>query len=208
MKERPILFSAPMVRALVAGTKTQTRRAMKPQPMPDGNLLRWGAAAWGEKVRSVPVLPGHSLAARCPYGKPGDVLWIREAWRAADIYDGTPPAEIPGGAAVWYEADGKHVPQRTGDLRLVAGKLRPGIHQPRWMCRLRLLLTEVRVERLKSISDDDALAEGIDRAAPLKGIVLPTPVDAYEALWDSINGPGAFAKDAWVWVLHFQRFER
>lgn len=130
MTERPILFSAPMVRALLADTKTQTRRIVK------------GCISFDDDYEIV----------ASPYGTPGDRLWVREAWRSGKLTDRFPPREMTP-HPVWYDADGA-APAATN------GKPRPGMFMPRWASRITLDLTGVRVERLQDISEADALAEG------------------------------------------------
>lgn len=140
-KSRGILFSAPMVRALLAGTKTQTRRVIKP----DG------------RYRLDLVCPSDGGPARCPQGAPGDRLWVREAWRADVAHDALPPREIPPGSPVFMEASALN--WQGGPHDGTPGKLRPGMFMPRWASRILLEVTEVRVERLQDISeaDNDAL---------------------------------------------------
>lgn len=213
MTEHPILFSDPMVRAILAGTKMQTRRVVKPQP--DG-------AAWYQK-------PGHSLIGRdaadmarkmvddCPYGQPGDRLWVREAWALID--KDYKPADLAQATALVYRADGLKVPnQRDPEIRatfadrcrmpLDAIKWRPSIHMPRIASRIDLEITGVRVERLNDISEADAVAEGVNvhpdhHGKPRNSIY--SPVQAYCDLWESINGPDSWAANPWVWCLTFKR---
>jgi hypothetical protein len=172
MKERPILFSAPMVRALLAGTKTQTRRAWPEQP-PAGTPIGYTP---------------DTQAGR--YGKRGDQLWVREAWRADKRCDHAAPREISPRSAVMYEADGGACQYPL----MTPGKLRPGMFMPRWASRITLEVTGVRVERLWEISQADVQAEGCD------GYVL-----TYAKLWESINGPGSWDANPWVWVVEFKR---
>lgn len=141
MTDRQILFSAPMVRALLAGTKTQTRRLVKPQPwILAGELLCWKDDA----------LTQEEMAQRCPYGQPGDRLWVREAWKAHTTFDHLPPRDIPH-SHVWYMAD---------DGYKAESRYRQGMFMPRWASRITLEITAVRVEKLQDISADDARAEG------------------------------------------------
>ena len=203
MRERPILFSAPMVRALLAGTKTQTRRVVKPQFAADAIPVEMPATdpagGW--------VVPGHSgvwwcdAAAnpddvrRCPYGQPGDRLWVRETFsgpwcmEAQDGAAAAPPSKWAESSRIWYWADGEPA---YGDWT----RPRPSIHMPRWASRITLEITSVR---LQDISEADAIAEGVytDPASPA--------YDAYAQLWDEINGPGSWAANPWVWVLEFCR---
>lgn len=161
-KERPILFSGLMVRALLAGTKRQTRRLLQPRhlsgtgwPMPDGNASASALTA--------------NLARYSPYGQPGDRLWVRETWRTAASLDALSPAGIAKRAleAGWnepwcpveYVVDGLR--DNWDSTWGAPGKTRVSIHMPRWASRLTLEVTEVRVQRLQEISEEDAKAEGI-----------------------------------------------
>ncbi|WP_343718778.1 hypothetical protein [Achromobacter dolens] len=226
MRERPILFSGPMVRAILAGHKTQTRRVVKP----------WEPGYPTSVPKALPadfsMLPdGTSFRATCPYGQPGDRLWVREAFRFAASLDRLPPNDVgekaldAGYNTPWaptqFEADG----HRTGSWRgfdtppavTTPGKLRPGIHMPRWVCRLVLEITSVRVERLQDIDENDAIAEGIDldqldesqerydMVADHNMVGRPTAIGAYRNLWESINGAGAWDANPWVWVVEFRR---
>lgn len=196
--ERPILFSAPMVRALLAGTKTQTRRVVK-----DTGLYAIDAAVHGPETAARELL---ALASRCPYGQPGHKLWVREAWRTDSDHDDKPPRDIHEGVHVWYEA-GRGLSAIRGLSRM--GKLRPGMFMPRWASRITLEVSEVRVERLQAISEADAIAEGIGRTA--SGHWLPGPCDhpewAYHQLWDQINGAGAWDLNPFVWCVSFRRID-
>lgn len=191
VKERPILFSGPMVRAILDGRKTQTRRIVKPQPEAVSFAWRWSnkttRVQWGEK------LSGNALARYCPYGVAGDRLWVREAWKVASNYDDFKPSEIPesviNDGIVRYLADG------DTDLD---GRYRHARFMPRWASRITLEITKVRVERLQEISEEDSSAEGI--AYP-----TDTAKAAYRQVWDSINGKGAWDKNPWVWVISFRR---
>ena len=211
MKERPILFSAPMVRAVLKGSKTQTRRVVKPQPPAGHNWAGWcvcstyradeGKATWA--AGSMPrLLDAHRVP--CPYGMPGDRLWVREAWRALRRFDSMPPLDIEWRSMVAYEAD-----TPTGDYRQAPhgrmGKLRPPIHMPRWASRITLEVTGVRVERLQDISSEDSLAEGIYPTST--GLYPGSPRAAYRNLWEEINGPGSWDTNPWVWVVEFRRLD-
>lgn len=166
MAERPILMSAPMVRAILAGAKTQTRRVVKPQPSDEWSpevgpycptvVGRDGIEEPGEEIFGA---ADESEGRKCPFGEPGTLLWVRETWRALKRFDSHPPRDISA-SLVGYEAD----PAR-GDLLPVPegrmGKVRPSIHMPRWASRITLELLSVRVERLQEISEADARAEGL-----------------------------------------------
>jgi hypothetical protein len=176
-----------MIRALLAGTKTQTRRVVK-----DTGLYAIDAAVHGQETAARELL---ALASRCPYGQPGDQLWVREAFSGSIAYErhGYPLREW--GNKIWFWADGN--PQR-GDWT----KPRPSIHMPRHLSRITLELTEVRVERLQAISEADARAEGFELGAPP---CIDAPLRWYRHLWDQINGAGAWDANPWVWVVEFQR---
>lgn len=224
MKARGILMSAPMVLALLDGRKTQTRRICKPQPHSVGDhfstrshgtlmIRRPGEEAW----KPVP----------CPYGKPGDLLWVRETWAQPTSLDPGPVfyrADYPRCVPAKYE----NVPQDPDVIRWS-----PGIHMFRWMSRLTLRITDVRVERLQEISEPDALAEGVTMpelereefdaslCARCGGTLLymsvanggahfdtdctdcSTARDRYRHLWNFINGADSWAANPWVWVLCF-----
>ena len=169
MKERPILFSAPMVRALLAGTKTQTRRIAK------GLALEWLSEGFE------PTFVADDANRLCPYGKPGDRLWVREAWAKTHCL---------GHEMFVYRAEDN----RTD----YGGPWKPSIHMPRLASRILLEIVSVRIERLQDISEADAEAEG-----------TPIPcggwVGGYRNLWESINGPGSWDSNSWVWVVEFKR---
>jgi hypothetical protein len=217
MRERPMLFSAPMVRAVLAGTKTQTRRVVK---LPHQNPLgRWEVLPWGgpnggrtRDGRTVPFqnVIGHSRTGEiigCPHGQPGDRLWVREAWRTVKEADDTPPRDMDAAYRLWYEADA-HADHHGHQLGY--GKLRPGMFMPRWASRITLEVTGVRVERLQDISEADAIAEGAPSADLASGreCIFPhqgTHRWGFRLLWESINGPGSWDANPWVWVVEFKR---
>ena len=213
MKERPILFSGAMVRALLAGSKTQTRRVCKPattlsavvevpDPMERGQV--YNGSHFGDEDGAVQFA--------CPYGGIGDRLWVRETFRGCRAYEvqGYPPKDW-GNKPIWFEADGAP----PGDAKAWALRARPSIHMPRWASRITLEVTAVRVERLQDISEDDAIAEGCTlnhngyywggphAVSGLKQ--LATAKGAYQDLWESINGPGSWDANPWVWVVEFRR---
>lgn len=203
MTERPILFSAPMVRALLAGTKTQTRReAKKLVRHPDlGNLYTAGALVMEHE-------PRHVIERACPYGQPGDRLWVRESWMP------DPPIDDSWASTQWAGCrDGKiaGVPERFRHPRFcnyaadwLHGPVSwtPSIHMPRWASRILLEITDVRVERLQDITRGDAMAEG----CPFPNMANATsPRDWYAALWEEINGGGSWDANPWVWVVEFKR---
>lgn len=194
MKERPILFSAPMVRGLLNDTKTQTRRVFKAK----------NGGVWPNRND----LPGmRQILRNCPYGQRGDRLWVREAWRAPSSCDHLPPRSISDSEGVRFMAE------EIFGADPGFGKGRPGMFMPRWASRITLEITEVRVERLQDISEADALAEGIVRLK--EGFGLPDgshfhatdPRQSYLSLWESINGPGSVEANPWVWAVSLKRME-
>lgn len=198
MKERPILFSAPMVRALLAGTKTQTRRVVNER----SHQLLSAAAQVGEchaldAISPATINDQATWAQFCPYGAPGDRLWVRETW-AHSIHAMAAMSDEDG---PFVYAATHRVDQRLGE------KWRPSIHMPRYACRLKLEITGVRVERLNAISDVDALSEGIDRHDVLTDGDPPPGWHrgTFEKLWERINGPESWVANPWVWVVEFKR---
>jgi len=201
MTERGILFSAPMVRALLDGTKTQTRRAVKRQPWVSCSIEEGGG---GEPPFVYSALhgagPGHDVDESrtpcvCPYGQPGDRLWVRETWARPAALDPGPTvyrADYPACVPAQYE----NVPPAEE----IAWK--PSIHMFRKDSRILLEIVSVRVERLQDISAIDALAEGCSHNDMRHGDSL---VSVYARLWESINGAGSWDANPWVWVVEFKR---
>jgi hypothetical protein len=232
MRERGILFSAPMVRAILEGRKTQTRRVVPratgafwdhpgwtPTVMRDGTIL-WRARA-----------PEHAFAMplKCPYGAPGDRLWVRETWGAVSPDEISRPlrectieyrADLPPGCT---DRPGKWPAEHSADPE--CPKWRPSLHMPRWASRLTLEVTSVRVERLQDITEEGARAEGVeqfgsgdcdecsdfscaacaDTEADYPGVRGGNQL-LFAELWDRINGKRApWASNPWVWVVSFER---
>jgi hypothetical protein len=178
MKERPILFSGPMVRAILDGKKTQTRRVVKPQPV-------WVAEP-NAPFKTTDADPNGMI--NCQYGYSGDRLWVRETFMPMPHLN----------AKAFYRASDQ----------LVGGKWKPSIHMPRKLSRIMLEITGIRVERLQDISESDAIAEGVNvhpdhYGRPRNSIY--SPVQAYRDLWESINGPLSWDANPWVWVIEFRR---
>jgi hypothetical protein len=216
MKEKPILFSGPMVKAILEGRKTQTRRIMKPQPG-----LTYGFIY---KIRMESGIP-----PKCPYGKIGDHLWVRETW--ADV-------NTPDGPAICYRADSSYMYWRDFSKEfgpdygagpsmnyekypgnytmwwedLLSGEeghgWKPSIHMPRWASRITLKIIDIRVEGLQDITEDDAITEGSKEPSlvPTVGGCL-SERDVFAKLWDSINEKRGYGwnTNPWVWVIEFER---
>jgi hypothetical protein len=217
MSERPILFSGEMVRAILRGQKTVTRRVVRSQlgnrgeAVSDAHGVKYWRRGEEDPIRWCGCDGLGSLGwVRCPYGTPGDLLWLRESW-----HDRTDrPASMHDPSLVCYAADGEPAePSRW--------RKRPSIHMPRWASRLTLRVTDVRVERVQEISEADAKAEGVryewDEVIghqwypePPGQVCSGNAREAFQWLWDSINGkrPGcAWADSPWVWVVSFERVE-
>lgn len=227
MRQTPILFSAPMVRALIAGSKGQTRRLLdgwtdEPPAFVEGGAI----TAFDARERPYRWPRTHAI---------GDELYVREAWRVAQQYDGFAPVYsasgkpvLPArGMTVLFEAGGSIANQANGrwepdnsyppERPEWAGKVRQGMHMPRWASRITLAVTDVRVQRLQDIDRDDAKAEGIPefwhdavkiglpRAAEDHGHVWDnhTSVENYRMLWEAINGPDSWAANPWVAAYTF-----
>lgn len=190
MKERPILFNAPMVRAILAGTKMQTRRVMRNQVC-DGGIVQMAGPGYCEIVNKHGVsIPGFV----CPYGQPGDQLWVRETWAAPHSEDARPPRAIQcDRMQIHYEAS----EDRGGLL------WSPSTHMPRWASRITLEITGVRVERLHEISEADAMAEGVNNSLHLSGGRFAR--ENFAHLWWTIYGDGAWEENPWVWVVEFKQ---
>lgn len=239
MKERPILFNAPMVRAIIDGRKTQTRRIMKPQPEPIPADYPGPAGHWWPSKAHQSMLhietemqdyngPWKGLAgSACPYGGEGDQLWVRETHAVVRIGVETfPGVKERHYAGIAYKADdGREevdiTPSQYKELDAKESKgWKPSIHMPRYASRIQLEITNIRVERLQDISEVDALAEGIqaysdgtyrDYNVPDDMVfdhnTFASPVDSYRTLWDTINGPGSWEANPWVWVIEFRRIK-
>jgi hypothetical protein len=199
MSEKPILFSTDMVRAILDGRKTQTRRVVKflhtgfhgltgqvmahqeykaCYSMPKGGFVFWSSACG--QAYSDRAYRDDTGGYKCPYGAPGDLLWVRETWG--------------GAGTIYYKASGD-----MPDWLAKAGyKWRPSIFMPRWASRITLRITDVRVERLEEITEEDAIAEGCKS------------VDKFKILWDNINQARGYSwlSNPWVWVISFEQYPR
>jgi len=233
VKERPIIFSGPMVRAILNNQKTQTRRPMKPQPESCPMCKDQGAyPEYDEHGYPVPVQcefcwtnPNSlfNLKQKCPYGQPGDKLWVREKYYIVQNGHFT-----PGEVTFVYACDcpdDVHVIPKEKEHRLFefdispgyeipAFGLHPSIHMPRWASRIDLEITGVREERLQDITEKDAVAEGYDESLWLcercKDHYEQEPISWFKYTWDSLNAKKGFGWDSnpWVWVIEFRRIRK
>lgn len=206
VRERPILMSGEMVRAILGGRKTQTRRVVKPQPPFCGDLAGPSptvAGAWNFRSTKYPKAALSNFPMRCPYGQPGDRLYVRETWATDRAFDHLAPKDIPESAQ-----SASRCCYRQGLNVFTEGwhRLRPSIHMPRWASRIDLEVTGVRVERVRDICELECYAEGVSQE------VLCEPDDHIErvredfhALWDSLNAKRGYGWDSnpWVWVIEF-----
>lgn len=216
MTERPILFNGEMVRAVLEGRKTQTRRIFK---MPYSSKLwePWKIDSLGVITSSHPKKGKFGMLIKrplqkddkrferdiivCPYGAISDELWVREGWAADVHFDNMSPSDIPVHNC-WYSAS---VSGAINDA--MKGRNRTSIHMPRWVSRIQLRIIDVRVERLQDISEDDAAKEGVT----LRGSGHITHRDAFAKLWDSINGADeikSWNANPFVWVIEFEKVKK
>lgn len=213
MKERQILFKGPLVRAILAGQKTVTRRVVKPQFQTAPVDVVDGVPSWDSPTNYAGEVQMNTQRGKpCPYGKPGDRLWVREAWAADAQVDAVAPRDLSQGEPIHYPADG--AVRQTGCAMITPGKGRPSIHMPRWVSRILLEVTAVRVERLQDITEEQARAEGCTADDdpfwhptyndPDSG-GRPSHRNTFEYLWGEINGADAWAANPWVWVVEFKR---
>ena len=205
--DRPILFSGEMVRAILDRRKTQTRRVIKPQPYVDANgNACWKNSNFGQDLKRTPLFK--SLASPipcsstkrvlCPYGAPGDQLWVRETWG----HTGTGVWSV---GQVYYAQDGGII--YRADHPNAAGSWFSPLHMPRFASRITLRITDIRVERLYDISEEDARAEGANfvdyKIESCPG--LGTYKEGFTRLWRDINGFESLIQNPWVWVVAFER---
>lgn len=220
MKERPILFSGPMVRAILEGRKTQTRRVVKPQPSP----------AWTqppcEVINGCWASNGCVSDLKCPYGVPGDRLWVKETWCSERPKSrGGPVGYAADGVCGYWDATGMFCPHgrlieapgykacfpaegaRTFGMKGYGGRWRPSIHMPRWASRITLEVVSVRVERLQEISEADAVAEGFVESfdSPCGCHERTTAREHFLTTFYDLNERALRGSNPWVWVVEFKR---
>jgi hypothetical protein len=200
VKERPILFSGPMVRAILEGRKTQTRRVVRPQPENGISPCHYSGTGWAQTYADGGC--GCTYPLTCPSGIPGDRLWVRETWAPLDGAGQSLNALMaPPECRAMYRADQSYFIEPV--------RWRPSIHMPRWASRILLEVTDVRVQRLQEISEEDAKAEGVgasDWVEMRDG--SPCYSWPFRSLWDSLHGtdnPAAWDANPFVWCLSFRR---
>ncbi|RYM55611.1 hypothetical protein [Serratia proteamaculans] len=220
MKECPVIFNGEMVRAILDGRKTQTRRIMKVQPESPGFGLRFiteslnsrdaGKYFWSQSD-ACGINKPRSKPFACQFGQVGDRLWVRETFAAFDA-----DWKHPGKPHDLKDGPWPNVVYPASVAKIPDGTCRPSIHMPRWASRILLEITAVRVERLNDISEEDARAEGISDGGCLNcgepepcGCANPQPdaTDAFAYLWQSIYGVENWLTNPWVWVIEFKRVE-
>lgn len=209
MKEYPILFRPELVRKILDGKKTQTRRPVRGVPtcIHLGKwIMDWGLSGvygdadgrfWLDVQTDVDDCSHTEI--KCPFGTVGDVLWVRETWQR--LSNGDPESEKTWEGVrddVFYLADESDFRNKP-----MSGRWRPSIHMPRWACRLFLEITGVRVERIQDISHRDALAEGVDYdVSEVRG----APIRRFHSAWNKVY-PGSWDRNDWVWVVSFKKNE-
>lgn len=222
MKEYPMLFSGPMVRAIIANRKHQTRRIMKNQPNIDPQTGDWmfSSSDGSQEVHPIEHWIEIQIKLHYPYGNVGDRLWVRETWAGHGDFDKQSPkvlSEMGFYGGLWYKAD--YPEGYDGPWDGYRGKWRPSIHMPRASSRILLEITDIRVEQLTYISEDDAIDEGIESFRPVPGDGYAVTVYrnyqtgrwstsarySFDTLWESIHGPKSFEANPWVWVTSFKR---
>ncbi len=228
VKERPILFNAEMVKRILDGRKTQTRRLVKPQPKPSTVHPECKPSLGIDYLGRLNVTwitptskPDHfyrdfDFPINCPYGKSGDRLWVRETWAVGKGYEGLSPRDVPKESfiKIWYLADG---PKPDW-----AGRTRVSIHMPRYFSRINLAVGKTSVEQIQEITWKDSISEGI--YGPLCGHNFDeywknytsyrdefvSPIDSFHTLWDSIHSNDGFDwhSNPFVWVVEFKLLDK
>lgn len=217
-REKPIIFNSDMVRAILEGRKTQTRRVVKPQPVlvcnekHENGKLRSLSKYWEWKGRPV----NESSFFACAKYQPGDLLWVCETWTPAPSqFCRCPQGCEPDPCDAWKAGEGCES-IRSGviyraDPQPAPRRWRPSLHMPKWAARIWLEVTGVRVERLQDISEEDAEAEGVQvdetQRRHRTRLVEPTPCGYFRDLWNSIYGTAAWDENPWVWVNEFKKVD-
>ena len=212
IRERSILFSAPMVKTILDGRKTMTRRIINPQPV----VGEKGCTTWKDITLSASAFKHYApskMVKFCPYGVPGNRLWVRETCRALETKEGLDGIYYP---ATNHFRPIENTPEASEEWRVLngyrkkEGDLVRSIHMPRWASRILLDIVSVRVERLQDITEEDAIAEGSQEPTltPIVGACW-SERDVFAKLWDHIHRKDGYEWDAnpWVWVIDFKRIE-
>jgi len=208
MRERPIIFNADMVRAVLDGRKTQTRRLVNPEP--DSPQLLEARTAESGCVYAIHANRSNVHQGRfrwdCPFGQPGDRLWVRETFRVHSRATDLATLVYKASEQQSWTQQTHRVPIEKCNKPAVVDKWTPSIHMPRWASRITLEITGVRVERLRDLSEQDAESEGV---MPPAGGVLPGWEHRinFRDLWMSIYGADNWEANPWVWVIEFKRVE-
>lgn len=219
MTERPIIFNGDMVRAILRGEKTQTRRPVKPQPvfLPDALPPRWRWKSRRFIAEWVDMAGGLGMQDFCPFGQPYDRLWGRETWRLADPDgDDAVSEDVYGPYAPFVGANGSRKIRWRVIYRATSpeshpkyGKAlwTPSIHMPRWASRITLEITDVRVERVQDITADEAIKEGV--VDPIMGTYGLSPKTVFRDMWNDIYAERGLGwnETPWVWAITFRRVE-
>lgn len=233
MKERPIIFNSEMVRAILEGRKTQTRRLLKPQPTLEGTYWFWKDCMWTAQRPHCPIGNFEVPIDYCPYGKIGDRLWVKEKFALECDREYVGEVKLPNDRPIFTVDEGEYFNsyhkwphyaatdeapslvceddkcakcERDGE----GPHWQPSIHMPRWASRITLEITDIRVERLQDICEEDALFEGVGVGIEdprIKG-EYPMPTELFRDLWKTIyteTGPKGWAANPWVWVIEFRR---
>lgn len=213
--ERPILFNAEMVKALLSGVKTQTRRLIKPQPPENSKSCvseQDSKGCWLFANATGGLMNGGYVTSPCRYGVPGDRLWVRETWAVSVAFDSYRPSQLtPHVGEIQYRSGGgklydKLLTETSFDVDGELGMWRPSIFMPRWASRLTLEITNIRVERLQDITETDAWAEGCPSGfVPDK---FPSSLAWFHATWADIHGKDSWDDNAWVWVVEFKKVDK
>jgi hypothetical protein len=215
MKEHPILFSAPMVLAILEGRKTQTRRVINlAQQFGNPQMTKPGVATFLNMDHANPYDGAVDIC--CRHGQPGDRLWVRETWKCEELESGLDGVRYAANNHFRPIENTREAADAWGDANRPGGRWRPSIFMPRWASRITLEIVNIRAERVQDISEQDALAEGA-RHITLSAIMsVPMPWDVrppqgyragFKNLWDSINDPRGYGWkiNPWAWVIEFKK---
>lgn len=208
---KPILFSTPMVQAILEGRKTQTRRVLKPQPLVHNEVIKMPIPMDEySKILKQYVKKGYTeiytkgvlqgmIAPKCPFGEVGDTIWVRETWQHTSEF-GINNQDENAGYIYKASENGKDWEENTEGW-----KWKPSIFMPKDACRIFLKITNIRVERLQDISELDAECEGAKKMQlEHLGGAFPNHKSGFESLWQSINGKESWDSNPYVWVIEFE----